>query len=668
MHRLSTIALALGEERTRVELIPFLEEVTQEDEDEVLTVLGEELGSFLPYIGGPEYAHILINTLESLSAMEEPMVRDKAVETLNKIIETQTSEQIESYFIPLIKRLSSTEWFSSRVSATGLYATVIKTLSSSHSAQDELLVMYKALCQDEAPMVRRAAATNLPGVISALPDAKFEDSIYSMFQSQVNDDQDSVRLLSGNVLIAIAEALKKQDITKYNVELVNLANSLFTDKSWRVRYMTSSRFEDLAVALDSPLSREKFVPAFVDLMKDPEAEVRTAISKQIPGFCKLINRNIILSEIIPSVEGLSQDASQHVRAALASEISRLAPLLGKEMTIEHLLPTFLLMLKDEFPDVRLNIISKLQVVNEVIGVELLSQSLLPAISDLAKDKQWRVRLAIIQYIPLLAEQLGVAFFDRELGPLCMTWLWDNVYSIREAATLNLKKLAEVFGLEWAKEEIIPHIIVVGATTNYLYRLTVLFAVSTLIPVVDMATINESILPFLDNLMNDPIPNIRFSIAKTYKVLVSALLKPEYPDVSDEKLLEQEEKGKSDDKEKKKEVGGEKGKESGATTSSPNKSGDSTTKGDSDASNSNNSSKNNDADIPQPPIGPLKKKLPLGPRAEMPVIRELIDKTVIPNLEKLADDLDVDVRYFANKSLEEIDELVREVILGEKPQQ
>lgn len=619
MHRLSTIALALGHERTRTELVPFLEEVTQEDEDEVLTVLAEELGDFIPYIGGAEYAHILISTLEGLSAMEEPLVRDKAVESLNKLCETQTAEQIEAHFIPLIKRLSSTEWFSSRVSATGLYQTVIAKVSP--TAQEDLLSQYKALCQDEAPMVRRAAATNLPKVISALPDAKFEGSIYSMFQSQVTDDQDSVRLLSVDVLISIAEALKKQEITKYNTELVTLSNSLFTDKSWRVRYMAANRFEKLAISLDSAEARDKFVPAFVSLMKDSEAEVRTAISKQIPGFCALVPREVILQEVIPNVEVLSQDSSQHVRAALASEISRLAPLLGKDKTIESLLPTFLLMLKDEFPDVRLNIISKLHVVNDVIGIDLLSKSLLPAISDLAKDKQWRVRLAIIEYIPLLAEQLGVSFFDRELGPLCMTWLWDSVYSIREAATLNLRKLTEVFGIEWAKQEIIPHIIVIGANTNYLYRLTVLFAVTVLISVVDTPTINESIIPFLNNLMNDPISNIRFNVAKSYKVLVEAYLKPQFP--------ETEETTESD--EKKSAGGNEKAKDAEEATE--------------DKDSSTTTEK--------------KKKLPLGPKADLSTIKELIDSIIVPNLEKLSEDSDVDVRYFANKSLEEIEEMVNQ---------
>jgi len=48
-----------------------------EDEDEVLTALAEELGSFIEYVGGPEYGHVLLAPLENLAAIEEPLVRDK---------------------------------------------------------------------------------------------------------------------------------------------------------------------------------------------------------------------------------------------------------------------------------------------------------------------------------------------------------------------------------------------------------------------------------------------------------------------------------------------------------------------------------------------------------------------------------------------------------------
>lgn len=48
-----------------------------EDEDEVLTALSEELGNFVEYVGGPEYAHVLLSPLEHLAAIEEPLVREK---------------------------------------------------------------------------------------------------------------------------------------------------------------------------------------------------------------------------------------------------------------------------------------------------------------------------------------------------------------------------------------------------------------------------------------------------------------------------------------------------------------------------------------------------------------------------------------------------------------
>jgi hypothetical protein len=76
IRRLSTIALALGPERTRDELIPFLDD-SVEDEDEVLTALSDELGSFVEYVGGPEFGHVLLSPLENLAAIEEPLVREK---------------------------------------------------------------------------------------------------------------------------------------------------------------------------------------------------------------------------------------------------------------------------------------------------------------------------------------------------------------------------------------------------------------------------------------------------------------------------------------------------------------------------------------------------------------------------------------------------------------
>lgn len=570
IHRLSTIALALGADRTRDELIPFLDE-SVEDEDEVLTALSEELGNFVEYVGGPEYGHVLLSPLENLAAIEEPLVREKAVESLNKICEQLSQQQIEEFFIPLVVRLSKADWFTSKISATGLYN--VPYTRATPPSQEGLRQQYGQLVHDDTPMVRRQAANNLAKFIKTMPAAIVIEEMIPLFQHLASDDQDSVRLLTVDILIAIAEAVPKEQQSSHGVLLTAL-RSLFEDKSWRVRYMVADRFEKIAKAVDEEVVNRDLVPAFVKLLKDTEAEVRSAIAGQIPGFCALLESETLLHDVMPSIEELVSDQSQHVRAALGTQISGLAPILGKDETISHLLPMFLQMLKDEFPDVRLNIISKLELVNNVIGIELLSQSLLPAIVQLAEDKQWRVRLAIIEYVPLLASQLGVKFFDEKLSSLCMSWLGDTVFSIREASTQNLKKLTEVFGVEWANDAIVPKVMAMGHHPNYLYRMTTCFAVSTLAPALSMEVIETSILPMMDKLVNDDIPNIRFNVAKSYAILIDTLKRlPEHSTV-----LALEKAG-------------------------------------------------------QPATGCQKGQ-------------DLITKQILPNLEKLQQDDDVDVRYFA----------------------
>ena len=70
IRRLSTIAVALGEERTRNELIPFLNE-SIDDEDEVLLALAEELGNFVAYVGGAAHANALLPPL--LLRLRQPL-------------------------------------------------------------------------------------------------------------------------------------------------------------------------------------------------------------------------------------------------------------------------------------------------------------------------------------------------------------------------------------------------------------------------------------------------------------------------------------------------------------------------------------------------------------------------------------------------------------------
>lgn len=165
-------------------------------------------------------------------------------------------------------------------------------------------------------------------------------------------------------------------------------------------------------------------------------------------------------------------------------------------------------------------------------MELLSQSLLPAISELAQDTKWRVRLAVIENMPMLGKQLGVQFFNEKLIGLTLGWLADTVFSIRKAAATNLRYLADIFGEEWACAHVVPRIKEMQSNAAFSKRLTALFAVQVLLTKDERRSapsrgmVADALLPMVLNLASDPVPNIRFNVAKTL-VQVSILFKQDF---------------------------------------------------------------------------------------------------------------------------------------------
>ena len=146
--------------------------------------------------------------------------------------------------MPLTLHLSKADWFTSKVSATGLF--YIPYRKAAAATQQNLRQQFGALVHDETPMVRRAAANNLAKFVKEMTAQVVIDEMIPLFQYLASDDQDSVRLLTVDILIAIAEEIPKDQQPSHGVLLTSLRN-LFEDKSWRVRYMVADRYEKVCL-------------------------------------------------------------------------------------------------------------------------------------------------------------------------------------------------------------------------------------------------------------------------------------------------------------------------------------------------------------------------------------------------------------------------------------
>lgn len=176
----------------------------------MLLALAEQLGNFIPLVGGPEYAMYLIPPLESLATVEETVVREKAVESLRTVAGQHSAQDLEVHLVPTLQRLVSGDWFTSRTSACGLFSVCYPRVSA--AVKSELRINFRTLCQDETPMVRRAAAGKLGEFAKVVELEYLKSDLIPTFVQMAQDEQDSVRLLAVEACVSIAQLLPQDEV------------------------------------------------------------------------------------------------------------------------------------------------------------------------------------------------------------------------------------------------------------------------------------------------------------------------------------------------------------------------------------------------------------------------------------------------------------------------
>lgn len=342
---LVAIARALGAERTRNELIPFLTE-SLDDEDEVLQVLAEQLKELLPLMGGLEYAYLLLRPLETLIMVEEGAVREPALVSMEAVLNSMTNDQLTEQYVPLLNRLATNDWFTSRMSSAALFHIAYKKLAD--PMKQKCRSLFLKLCSDETPMVRRTGAMNYGNMAKLAKPHELQAEFLAPLAALADDEQDSVRIQVIPMCISLAEILPLESkMSQVLPVLLNLAS----DRSWRVRWALASRIHEVCGALGQQISNNSLSSAYEALLNDTEAEVRSAAAVTMVLVCGTLRKDVIINQILPAASRLAGDASEHVRASLALVINGMASIIGQEGCVEHVLPVLLLLLRDEVSDV-----------------------------------------------------------------------------------------------------------------------------------------------------------------------------------------------------------------------------------------------------------------------------------------------------------------------------
>ncbi|EEB98898.1 hypothetical protein MPER_01512, partial [Moniliophthora perniciosa FA553] len=140
----------------------------------------------------------------------------------------------------------------------------------------------KGLClsgAEDTPKVLRANAKWLGPLLTHFSPQHILSDGLPVYRRLESDDQDSVRLLTVEDLIVIAQRMSPAEVKE---QLLKQIRHSIGDKSWRVRYMAATHFNELAEAVGMELVREELLGQYVQLLKDNAPEVRRAAASQIP--------------------------------------------------------------------------------------------------------------------------------------------------------------------------------------------------------------------------------------------------------------------------------------------------------------------------------------------------------------------------------------------------
>ncbi|RHY81506.1 hypothetical protein DYB37_011336 [Aphanomyces astaci] len=413
MRRLRTIAQALGPERTRSELLPFLNEST-DDEDEVLVAMAEELGTFVDLVGGPSAASVLLTTLEVLATAEETVVRDKAVASINKVLDVVTDAA--ELALPLIKRLTEGDWFTSRVSACWIFPVAYSKVDPAN--KKELREYVRSLSSSESIICAHKFGAKIERDI-------FVSTILPLFKSLTVDDQDSVRLLAIENCAVIAKLLNEDENLSHILPVVR---SSCEDRSWRVRFSIAKDFFP-------DVTKTSLIPILLQFLRDDVVDARLNVLKRMDNISPWMSS--YESTLLPAITDLSKDLQWRVREAVILALPSLVTTLGAAYFQQHLLDMFLNAFQDMVSEVRLSTTKILRDILDVVGSDYVLESVLPKLSKIYENS-----VTYQERVNQLASAKASVQLLTELTALSVKGASDKIPNVRFTVSTTLEVLGK----------------------------------------------------------------------------------------------------------------------------------------------------------------------------------------------------------------------------------
>ena len=503
------ISLALGRERTRKELLPYLKSCIDEEEDEIIIELAKVLSNFIDCIGGKQYIKELLNLLEIILTIDDHFVRIEIMNTIKSVVkQIGKVSEIESDLISIINNLYNSEDINQKKSAMNLLIFLFKDLNANN--KNIAINYFDKFLVDNNISIKKELLNEITNISLELSI----DYIKKMISIILKDKNESMRIDIVNIILSIKN---HKNINQFIDVIYDLIPKLAEDTNWRVRLTVSDKLNEF---LNFPNIKKEFkqtsVNIFAKLLDDTESEIRNICCLRLEEITKILKDENNFDSILQNLRKLEKDQKNFVKGALASNVLKICDIVGPKKTNEYIFPIFLTLIKDENIEIRMNLINNLSELNKVIEINNIIESIMPPIKEISANKSWRVRIQIMDIIPVLAKLFNQHLFMNNIFPICITSLMDSVFSIREESCKLFVTIYKDLKNEEFEKKLLEKLNELCMSSSYLLRNTSLVYIKFYIEKLDdkiyLEFFEKKLVAIVFNLSKDKIANVRLNCA------------------------------------------------------------------------------------------------------------------------------------------------------------
>lgn len=532
LKNIDKIVEMMGVEKTKQQLLPFLKEY-EDEEEEVMLELANQFKVIAQFINDSSNGVLeLIPYYYLLLGYEDFTVVSEGFKSLEWAVKTFDITH-ESVF-NLVKKLQSMNTIKSLSSASRVCAQFYKAIPAKYTAEAGRLLTENA--SSRHCLVRRSTASCLEHLLDE--DNALEPTAAGLLKKLLKDPQESVKM-------GAVEALSARSFTKsyFMSNWHVLLTAQFDSRNWKIRSIIAKNLQNVFSSM-SESAQKATMPLFLKLISDPEQEVAMQAIESLRGVSEMMEPGSINEKFFQITKPLLTHEDVEVKKLLAASLPEVAPLCSSESVQDQFNEMAQTLLKDESSEVRVGLLSNLGPLAKVYSNQQLVNTFLPPMMEMLGDKNWKVRRDALVALQSVAKGVGEGFVSNEkILKALRERLADRVFEVRRVTLRTIKKICETT-TEWPMKHGLPLIGPFAAVPNYLYRVNYLWALNEMAPHLPPSVLLKE-AETVAKLAKDGVANIRYQACITLFKLHKQLGEPKLEEKIVQVLKELESDSDSD---------------------------------------------------------------------------------------------------------------------------